>query len=108
VQVLEYKYSLDALIEELDNGQKNAHEIGLAVCWELGERWRASFDILSFLDEENVHHREFHGITHQLYHGVSRLPASQEIALKDLMSFLLEPGTESARQHQLYTQDPEL
>ena len=80
VQVLEYKYSLDALIQELDNGQKNAHEIGLAVCWELGERWQASFDILSFLDEENVHHREFHGVTHQLFHGASRLPAFQVIA----------------------------
>jgi Histidine kinase-, DNA gyrase B-, and HSP90-like ATPase len=105
VRVLEYKYNLNALIEELDAGEKNANEIGLAVCWELGDKWQASFDILSFLDEENVHHREFHGITHQLYHGVSRLPAFQVIVLKDLVSFLLDPTAESARQHQLYTLD---
>jgi hypothetical protein len=37
VRVLEYKYSLDALIEELGTGQKNAVEIGLVVCWEIGE-----------------------------------------------------------------------
>ena len=106
VKVLEYKHSLDALIEEMDTGQKSANEIGLAVCWELGERWSSSFDILSFLDNENVHHREFHGITHQLFHGVSRLPAFQVIVLKDLVSFVMDPDMESARQHEAYTVEP--
>lgn len=108
VRVLEYKHSLDALMEELDTTQKNANEIGLVVCWELGEKWQSSFDIVTFLDEDNVHNREFHGTTHQLFHGVSRLPAFQVIALKDLVSFLLDPASESARQHQLYTTNPEL
>ena len=44
VRVLEYKYSLDALIEELDNGDKNANDIGLAVCWG---NWAISGDSAS-------------------------------------------------------------
>ncbi|HWR35222.1 MAG TPA: hypothetical protein VN622_05050 [Clostridia bacterium] len=108
VRVLEYRYSLDSLIEEMDTGEKNANEIGLAVCWELGDKWQTSFDIVSFLEEDHVHHREFHGITHQLFHGVSRLPSFQVIVLKDLVSFLLDPATERARQHQLYSVNAEL
>jgi hypothetical protein len=108
VPILEYKYSLDALMEELDNGQKNADDIGLAVCWEVGELWQKNFDVLSFLDDENVHHREQHAVTHQLNHGVSRLPAFQVIALKDLVSYLQNPAAESARQHELYTGEIEI
>jgi hypothetical protein len=63
VQVLEYKYNLDALIEELDNGTKRAEDIDLIVCWELGTKWATHFDVLSYLDYDHLHHREFHGIT---------------------------------------------
>jgi hypothetical protein len=108
VRVLEYKYSLDALIEELDTGYKNATEIGLAICWELGDKWQSSFDIISYLDDENVHHREFHGITHNLTHGVSGLPAFQLIVLKDLLSYILDPGSESERQKKLYSGEGEV
>ncbi|MEK7993873.1 MAG: ATP-binding protein [Planctomycetota bacterium] len=108
VRVLEYKYSLNALMEELDTGYKNGNEIGLAVCWELGDKWRAAFDIISYLDDENVHHREFHGITHALSHGVSGLPAFQLIVLKDLISYLLDPMSESECQRQLYSIEPEV
>jgi hypothetical protein len=108
VRVLEYKYSLDALIEELGTEYKSANEIGLAVCWELGDRWRTFFDIVSFLDEENVHHREFHGITHRLFHGVSGQPAFQLIVLKDLISYILDPKAESARQKEMFSQDEDV
>ncbi|HZY61276.1 MAG TPA: hypothetical protein VFE38_02055 [Edaphobacter sp.] len=108
VRVLEYKYSLNALMEELDTGFKNAHEIGLAVCWELGEKWQENFDILSYLDRENVHHREFHGITHSLSHGSSGLPAFQIIALKDLISYLIDAEAESEQQRELYSDIAEI
>jgi hypothetical protein len=108
VRVLEYKYSLDSLIEELGTEYKSANEIGLAVCWELGERWRTFFDIVSFLDEENVHHREFHGITHRLVHGVSGQAAFQVIVLKHLISYILEPKLESARQKAIFSQDDDV
>jgi hypothetical protein len=105
VRVLEYKYSLDALIEEIDTGAKSAKEIGLAICWELCEKWKADFEVLSFLDKDNVHHREFHGVTHQLSHGVSRAPAFQVIVLKDLLAFIVDLIAESDRQRQAYTQE---
>jgi hypothetical protein len=108
VRVLEYKHSLDALIEELDTGYKSASEIGLAVCWELGDKWQSSFDIISYLDDENVHHREFHGITHGLTHGVSGLSAFQLIVLKDLISYLLNAKSESERQKKLYSGEAEV
>lgn len=108
VRVLEYKYSLDALVEELDTGYKNANEIGLAVCWEMGDKWRGNFDAVSFLDDENAHHREFHGVTHSFSHGVSGLPAFQLIVLRDLISYVLDPKIESDRQRSLYSSEPEI
>jgi len=105
VRVLEYKYSLDALIEELGTGQKNADEIGLVVCWEMGDKWRGQFDVLSFLDNDHVHHREFHGFTHHLTHSVSGLPAFPVIALRDLVSYLDDSEAEIKEQKKLYGSD---
>lgn len=105
VAVLEYKHNLDALIEELDNGTKKADEIKLAICWELGEKWRAHFEILSYLDNENLHHRQFHGITHHLLHAVSGLPAFSVIVLSDLIAYLTDQDKESARQHAIYSEE---
>jgi hypothetical protein len=105
VSVLEYKYSLDALIEELGTGQKNAEEIGLVVCWEMGDKWRGQFDALSFLDSDHVHLREFHGFTHHLSHSASGLPAFPVIALRDLVSFLIDGEAEIKEQKQLYGSD---
>ena len=105
VTVLEYKYTLDALIEELDNGTKKADEIKLAICWTLGEKWSAHFEVLSYLDNENLHHRQFHGITHHFSHAVSGLPAFSIIVLRDLISYLLNQQEESDRQHTLYAQE---
>jgi hypothetical protein len=105
VRVLEYKYSLDALIEELGTTQKNADEIGLVVCWEMGEKWKGQFDVLSFLDDNNRHHREFHGLTHHLSHSASGLPAFPVIALRDLVSYLEDPLKEAERQKTLYSSE---
>jgi hypothetical protein len=105
VAVLEYKHNLDALIEELDNESKKADEIKLAVCWRLGEKWRAHFEIISYLDNDNVHHREFHGITHHFTHAVSGLSAFSVIVLKDLISYLLDQESENGRQHECYSQE---
>jgi hypothetical protein len=108
VQVLEYKYSLDALIEELGTGQKNADDIGLVVCWDMGEKWKGQFDVISYLDDENVHHREFHGFTHHLSHSASGLSAFPVIALRDLVSYLHNPEVESKQQKKLYGSEPEV
>lgn len=102
VRVLEYKYSLDALIEELGTGQKNADDIGLVVCWQIGDKWKGQFDILSYLDGDNVHHREFHGFSHHLSHSASGLPAFPIIALSDVVGYLTDTHGEETRQKSLY------
>jgi len=108
VRVLEYKYSLDALIEDLGTGQKHADEIGLLVCWNMGDKWKGQFDVISYLDDENVHHREFHGVTHHLTHSASGLPAFPVIALRDLVSYLTDAEAESKQQKKLYGSDSDL
>lgn len=103
VRILEYKYSLDALIEEFMTGEKNPDDIGLAVTWEMGDKWRLHFDVISYLDPENTHHRQFHGFTHSLSHSVSGNPAFQVIVLKELISYLMRRPDEEKNQQQLYS-----
>ena len=100
--VLEYKYNLDSLIDEFDNDLKKPADIRLAICWELGTKWREHFSILSLLDDDNVHHRAFHGISHVLSHAVSGATAFSVIALKDLVAYVEDPKKESARQKARY------
>jgi hypothetical protein len=107
VKVLEYKYSFDALIEEFTTGEKNPGDIGLVVVWEMGNSWKQMFDVLSYLDEENQHHRSFHGITHSVQHSVSGSHAFVLIVLQDLVAYLLDRSTESARQRDAYSVDCE-
>jgi hypothetical protein len=105
VQVLEYKFNLDALIEEFTTGEKNPDDIALAVAWEMGEKWKGNFAVLSYLDHENVHHRQFHGYTHSFSHAVGGNPSFQAIILKDLLSYLLDQVAESNNQRTLYSLD---
>jgi len=65
------------------------------------------FDVLSYLDEENQHHRSFHGITHSVQHSVSGSHAFVLIVLQDLVAYLLDRSTESARQRDAYSVDCE-
>jgi hypothetical protein len=102
VQVLEYKYSLDALIEEFGREEKRPEDIGLVVTWEVGERWAESFEILSYLDPRNIHHRQYHGITHSVSHAVSGAHAFELIALRDLVAYVVEREEEEGRQQAEY------
>jgi hypothetical protein len=105
VSVLEYKFNLDALIEEFDNGVKDSNDVKLAVCWEIGTRWKEHFSILSYLDDDNLHHRTFHGVTHHFSHAVSGASAFSVIVLKDLIAYLVDEDAESARQKAAYGED---
>lgn len=84
-QVLEYKYNLDALFSEFENGEKDEKDINLAVAWEIGSKWKKSHEIISLLNIENIDHRPFHGITHIICTENSRFHA---IILKELMNYL--------------------
>lgn len=101
VKVLEYKYTLDGLVEELQAEVKDVNDIGLVVAWEMGTKWREMFDVTCLLDEDNVHHRQVHGTTHSFVHSVSGAHAFEAIILHDLVRFLASPETEVARQRSL-------
>jgi hypothetical protein len=98
VKVLEYKYNLDGLIEELQSGVKDVNDIGLVVTWNMGDKWREMFDVTSLLDEDTRHHRQIHGTTHSFTHSISGTHAFEAIILHDLVRYLKDPEEEQARQ----------
>jgi len=85
--VLEYKYNLDALFQEFENEEKFEKDINLAIAWDLGTSWKRNYEITSLLDLDNLHHRQFHGITHILHSNTSRFNL---IILKELIEYLLD------------------
>ena len=98
VKVLEYKYNLDGLIEELQAETKSAEDIGLVVAWELGIKWRELFDVVSYLDEDTVHRRVIHGATHSFIDSMTGASTFEAIILKDLIGYLDDPKAEQGRQ----------
>lgn len=104
-KVLEYKYTLDGLIEELQSGVKDINDIGLVVAWDMGTKWREMFNVTSLLDGDSVHHRQIHGTTHSFVHSVSGAHAFEAIILHDLVLYLRNPAEEEARQRVVL--DPE-
>jgi hypothetical protein len=84
-KILEYKYNLDALIREFENGEKKEKDIHLVIVWEMGSEWRKNYDTISLLDLDNIHQREFHGITHSLTSGNTNFDV---ICLKELVEYL--------------------
>jgi hypothetical protein len=55
--VLEYKYTLDALIRDFENEEKYESDIDLAVVWEAGSDRRKRYSIVSLLNLDNLQHR---------------------------------------------------
>jgi hypothetical protein len=51
----------------------------------MGDEWKKNYDATSFLDLDNLHQRDFHGLTHVLDSGTTRFHV---IALKELVLFL--------------------
>lgn len=83
--ILEYKYSVDALLREFENEEKKENEINLVVAWETGDLWKKSHQVTSLLDIENLHHREFHGLTHVFHSGTNKFYV---IILSELIEYL--------------------
>lgn len=104
IRVLEYKYTLDALIEELSQQDKDAKALDLVVAWERGLKWNEVYSMTSYLTSENIRHREFHGYTHRFSDMMSGNPVFNAIILKDLVSYLNDPIAEERRQELLEDQ----
>jgi hypothetical protein len=83
--ILEYKFSVDALLREFENGEKHQDEINLIIAWETGDSWMKSYEVTSLLQVDNLHHRPFHGLTHIFRSGNSKFYA---IILSELVEYL--------------------
>lgn len=84
-KILEYKFNIDALIREFDSEYKSEKEIHLAIAWELGSECQRNYDVVSLLDLDNLHLRDYHGITHILSSATTKFYV---IALKELIDYL--------------------
>src|SRR5450631_4227165 len=90
-QVLEYKFSLDGLMSDLDAQEKNINDVDLCVAWEMGRDWEERYAITTLLIPENVPQREFHGATHILQDPDSGAKQVSLIILSDLVDVLVSP-----------------
>lgn len=102
-KILEYKYCLDGLIEDIGNGTKNSNDISLVVVWEMGTDYQGHFDVTSLLLKENLSERMYHGITHTLTNLASSQREMDLIVLKDLVNFLNNPEEERENQIKIYS-----
>lgn len=84
-KILEYKYNIDALIHEFESDYKSEKDIHLAVAWEMGTEWKKNYEAISLLDLDNLHQRDFHGLTHILDSGTTKFHV---IILKELVDYL--------------------
>lgn len=98
-KILEYKFSLDGLIEDFSNGTKNDSDINLVVAWETGEDYKSKYKITSLLDDDNLNLRQFHGATHMLNHIENSQFVSWLVVLSELIDFLNDP--EKTRKSQI-------
>ena len=101
-RVLEYKFSLDGLIEEFDSQDKNIKDIDLCVAWTTGELYKEKYGILSLLIPENADQRQYHGITHMLVDAESGAKYCDLIILSELIEFLNDGKKESESQRIKY------
>ncbi|WP_151759852.1 ATP-binding protein [Acinetobacter nosocomialis] len=101
-KILEYKYNLDALIGDFESEYKNEKEIHLTIVWEVGNEWKKNYDIISYLDLDNLHQRRYHGITHLLTSGTSSFYL---IALKELIEYLNNTQGVQDQQKKKYSND---
>ncbi len=98
IRVLEFKFSLDDLIEELSLQEKDVRALDLVVAWERGSTWNKTYSVTSYLTSDNIRQREYHGYTHSFEDMMSRQVAFNAIILKDLISYLNDPAAEERRQ----------
>lgn len=102
-KVLEYKYSFDSLVDDLDKEEKFAKQIDLVVCWSVGTRYKSKFYLQPLLVGDEGSSRQIFGATHQAFAtGAQGSPAFEVIVLEDLLNWLQDPAGEEARQKHAY------
>jgi len=96
-QILEYKYSVDGLMREFEKEEKYPGHINLVVAWEMGNEWQKRYEVTSLLDLDNIHHRHFHGVTHELRQTGAGAHVFYALILSELIDYLCKPEKEVQR-----------
>lgn len=101
-KVLEYKFSLDGLVEDCDSQDKNIKDVDLCVVWNTGELYKERYGITSLLMPENADQRQYHGVTHILSDLESGSKYCYLIVLSELIEYLNDPAGSAIRQRAKY------
>jgi len=101
-RILEYKYSLNALIEDIESGEKNSNDINLVVVWETGSDYEGNYHITSLLDPDNLTERQYHGVTHVMTSISTGQKEMDLIVLSELVQYLNDPVSTIAAQKRKY------
>lgn len=101
-KILEYKFSLDGLIENLEDGSKNSNDISLVVVWETGKDYEGNYSITSLLNPDNLSDRQYHGVSHIMTNENTGQKEMELIVLKELLSHLNDPEIELKNQETKY------
>jgi hypothetical protein len=101
-RVLEYKFSLDGLVEDLENQDKNINDVDLCIMWETGDLYRERYGITSLLIPENADQRQYHGVTHILNDLETGAKHCELIVLKELIQSLNDPDATADVQRDKY------
>lgn len=101
-KILEYKFSLDGLIENLEDGSKNSNDISLVVVWETGKDYEGNYSITSLLNPDNLSDRQYHGVSHVMTNENTGQKEMELIVLKELISHLNDPEAELKNQELKY------
>ncbi|EUB95779.1 hypothetical protein PMI07_002267 [Rhizobium sp. CF080] len=101
IMILEYKYSINGLINDLHTGDKKASDISLVIAWEMGDTYESLFRVQSLLTEDGRGERDYHGITHKFFDENGN-HAMDAVILKDLVNYLNNPEMETTKQNELY------
>lgn len=101
-RILEYKFSVDGLIEDFDSQDKNIKDVDLCIAWEIGELFKEKYGVTSLLVPENADQRPYHGVTHILTDLETGARHCDLIILGDLISYLNDPKTTAEAQRERF------
>jgi len=93
-KILEYKFSLDGLIEDIASGVKNSNDLSLVVAWVTGESWKETYKVTSLLDTDNLADRQYHGVTHVMTNLQTGQREFDLVILQELLAYLKNPNKE--------------
>lgn len=101
-RVLEYKFSLDGLVEDFDEQNKNLKDVDLCVAWETGALYKERYGITSLLIPENSDQRQFHGVTYILTDLDAGNKLCELIILDELIDYLNDQAGTAEKQRVKY------